>query len=469
MTTLGLIVGTRASFPTDVVLEDRRKLIALLEELGFGVCVPEEAFTPFGAVGSLADAEKWAAFFRGHSEEIDGFLISLPNFGDETAVTETVRRSALRVPILIHGAADDLDRLMAHQRRGSFCGKISVCNNLYQSGIPFTLTGKHVCRVEDPSLREDLLRFEKVCAVVKKLSHATVGALGCRPAGFNTLRYSEKILLQNGIFTITEDFSEILECARRVEDADRIRRHKEKILAYAEPHVAMKEESLEKIARLDIVLDDWVRDHGVDATAMMCWSTVEHYFGCAPCTTMALQLDRGIPSGCEMDVLSALTSLAMLQAGGDAPPMVHDWFASYEDDPDACICIHCSNFSKEVFTEKPSIGTQGGQARLYGDDCCYGCLKGRIRPGEVTVCKITTDDRQGVMKAYIAEGEILEREVKTYSPYIVLHVDGLKDLMDHLCKNGFEHHFCVMHGRVGDVLEEAFKTYLGYQVYRHRA
>ena len=101
------------------------------------------------------------------------------------------------------------------------------------------------------------MRFEKVCRVVKKLKNATIGAIGSRPAGFNTLRYSEKILLDNGIFTITEDFSEIIGQAKALTDQDAIAAKIKEIADYATVPACVTTEIIDKIARMAIVLDKW--------------------------------------------------------------------------------------------------------------------------------------------------------------------------------------------------------------------
>jgi hypothetical protein len=76
-------------------------------------------------------------------------VVVLPNFGDEMGVVYTLDLAKLNVPVLIQ-ACDDEDpmKLLAKERRDSFCGKFSVCNNLYQFGIPFTDTTYHTCRIE---------------------------------------------------------------------------------------------------------------------------------------------------------------------------------------------------------------------------------------------------------------------------------------------------------------------------------
>ena len=55
----------------------------------------------------------------------------LPNFGDEKGVADTIRLSGLDVPVLIQATPDDLDKMQPTNRRDAYCGKISVCNNLY--------------------------------------------------------------------------------------------------------------------------------------------------------------------------------------------------------------------------------------------------------------------------------------------------------------------------------------------------
>lgn len=96
-------------------------------------------------------------------------LVVLPNFGDEKGVADVLKMAGLNVPVLIQAYPDDLDRLTPARRRDGFCGKISVCNNLAQADIKFSLTRKHVVRPDDPSFITDLQHFLGVCRVVNGL------------------------------------------------------------------------------------------------------------------------------------------------------------------------------------------------------------------------------------------------------------------------------------------------------------
>src|SRR6476659_8390436 len=167
--TLGLIVSNRDFFPDSLVAEARKEVIPLLESLGVRVVAVSPEQTKLGGVETFADARRCAELFAQHRDAIDGVLVCLPNFGDERGVAESLKLSGLKVPVLIQAYPDDLNRLGVARRRDAFCGKISVCNNLVQANIPFTLTRKHVVAPADTSFQEDLDRFAGVCRVVRGL------------------------------------------------------------------------------------------------------------------------------------------------------------------------------------------------------------------------------------------------------------------------------------------------------------
>src|SRR5512137_639134 len=122
--TLGVIVGNRGFFPDHLCDTGRQTILKVLQEEGITtIILPVEA-TKFGSVESLSDAQKCADLFKQHRDEIDGVLVTLPNFGDERAVANTLRWSGLNVPMLIQATPDDMTRMTASDRGDSFCGKM---------------------------------------------------------------------------------------------------------------------------------------------------------------------------------------------------------------------------------------------------------------------------------------------------------------------------------------------------------
>src|SRR3954447_12811391 len=209
-TTLGVIIGNRDFFPDVLVGEARKDITRLFEQLGIRGVMLTPQDTKLGGVETYGDARKCADLFAKHRGEIDGVLVVLPNFGDEKGVADTLKMAALNVPVLVQGYPDDLNLLGVERRRDAFCGKISVCNNLTQARMPFSLTTKHVVHPTDQTFKTDLAKFVAVCRTTRKLRKARFGAVGARPGAFNTVRYSEKILEASGISVTTVDLSEIL-------------------------------------------------------------------------------------------------------------------------------------------------------------------------------------------------------------------------------------------------------------------
>lgn len=190
--TLGVIYGNRDFFPDHLITEARADLAKVFEKFGIKAIQLGEKDSKLGGVETHAEARKCTELFRKHADEIDGVLVVLPNFGDEKGVADTLKMSKLNVPVLIQGYPDDLKQLSPARRRDSFCGKISVANNLVQAGIKFSLTNKHVCHPTSDSFALDLQKFLGVCRVVNGVRGVRLGAVGARPGAFNTVRYSEK-------------------------------------------------------------------------------------------------------------------------------------------------------------------------------------------------------------------------------------------------------------------------------------
>src|ERR1700733_13018771 len=256
--TLGVIIGNRDFFPDQLVAEARRDLLKLCAELEIDVIMLDEQQSKLGAVETWANAQACGELFLSNRQRIDGILVCLPNFGDEKGVADSIRISELQVPILIQACPDDLDAFGLERRRDAFCGKISVCNNLRQYGLKYSLTRDHTVALNQMRFREDLLQFLQTCRVVRGLRRVRIGRVGARPNAFNTTRYSEKLLEAAGISVNTIDLSEVFGRAAEIESADaRVKERVQLIRSYADSSAA-PEDSLLRMAKFAVVLDGWM-------------------------------------------------------------------------------------------------------------------------------------------------------------------------------------------------------------------
>ncbi len=467
MTTLGVIVGNRGFFPSHLCKEGRETALRVLEEEGITpICLTPEN-TNYGSVETWEDSKKCAALFKEHADEIDGILVTLPNFGEERGIADAIRLANLDVPVLMQASPDVPGAMGIATRRDSFCGKMSACNNLWQYGISYSLTTLHTEPLDSPQFRQDLRRFAATCRVVRGLRGARFGQVGARPAAFITVRYSEKLLEQAGISIESVDLSEIFGQAWKLEDDDaRVRQQIDEIRAY-ERTTDVPQEALNRIGKLAVVLDDFIADHELDGIAVQCWTAMEEFYGVVPCTAMSMLSNKLIPAACETDITGLIGMYAMVLASGK-PSALLDWNNNYGNDPNKAVVFHCSNLPQAFFGNEGKMDYQEIIAGSVGKDNTYGTIVGRIKPTALTYCRVSTDDSQGSIRAYVGEGRITDDVVETFGGYGVIEVPRFQQLLKYICANGFEHHVAANPSLVADALEDAFTTYLGWDVYHHR-
>jgi L-fucose isomerase-like protein len=464
-TTLGVIIGNRGFFPAHLCSTGRTEVLEALQRAGLGAVALAPETTKFGAVESLSDARACADLFKAHRDQIDGLLVTLPNFGDERAVANTIRWAELGVPVLVHAFADDGEKMSIQFRRDSFCGKMSVCNNLRQYGIPYSLTTRHTMAPTQPAFEDDLKRFAATCRVVRSLKHARIGAIGARPAAFNTVRYSEKLLEQSGISVETLDLSEVLGAIGKMTDDDASVKEKLGSIGNYTNVGGVPPPSLLKMAKMGVAIDRWMAEKALTATAIQCWTALEEFYGVVPCTLMSMMSNSLLPSACETDI-AGLVGMYVLQSASEQPAALLDWNNNYGPDPNKGVVFHCSNLPKAFFSSQ-RMDYQEIIAGTVGKENTYGTIVGRIAPGPFTYCRVSTDDLRGRISAYTGEGRFTEDKLETFGGYGVTEIPDFQRLLQYVCRNGFEHHVAATRATVAPAIQDALATYLRWDVYHH--
>ena len=465
--TLGVILGNRDFFPDALIAEARCDLETLFRETGVTPIWLTEADSKLGAVETWTDAVKCGELFRAHRGSIEGILVCLPNFGDEKGVADAIRLSELNVPILVQACPDDLDQFGLAHRRDAYCGKISVCNNLRQYGFKYTLTRDHTIKIASPQFRADLESFFSVCRVVRGMRRVRIGAVGARPNAFNTTRYSEKLLESAGISVNTIDLSEVFGSASRIADNDtRVKQRIDQIRSYANSQSAPAE-SLLRMAKFALVVDDWMQSLGLTATAIQCWSSMQKNYGVNTCTVMSMMSQNLLPSACEVDI-AGVVSMYALQLASGKPSALVDWNNNYGDDPDKCVLFHCGNWAKD-FLPDIRIGTAPILGTMLGEENTVGALEGRTPSGPMTFGRVSTDDISGCIRAYVGDAYFTDDPLNTFGTRAVAQIPRLRELMHYVCLNGFEHHAAMNGSHCAVPVAEALSTYFGWDVYLHNA
>lgn len=462
----GLLVTTRGFFNPAIAKIGRKRLISKLQEKGHRLVSLSEEEGKFGCVESYDDALICANKFKKYRDEIDGILISAPNFGDEVSTVNAIRLSELDVPIMVHAFDDELNHLDLANRRDSFCGKLSICSNLNQFGIKFTNTHLHTCDPDSDEFMKDLDYFDSVCKVRRGLRGARIAQFGTRPAAFQTVRFSERLLERSGITVIPVDLAEVIEQSKTMKDHDQIEKVVNEIKDYGNVPACISEDNVQKSAKLFLTIRNFMELNRCDAGAFQCWDSIQKYYGCASCLPMSMLSQIGKSMSCETDVMGAISMLALQYASGSASAYL-DWNNNYANDRNKCIMIHCGNYPKDFFAREIEISNLDILGASLGEEKCFGACKAVVAPGPISYAKVTTDDMAGEIKAYVGEGNVTDDPVDTKGAPAVVHIPNLQQLMNYICMNSFEHHVAMNRSNVADALEEAMQNYMGWRVYRH--
>ena len=463
--TYGVVVGNRGFFPDSLARSGHDEIKKVIEASGSKAVVLSAQESKFGAVETFAEAKRCAELFKKHSEEIDGIIVTLPNFGDERGIVDAIRLSGLKVPVLVQATPDKSDAMTIATRRDSFCGKMSACNNMMQYGIPYSLTTLHTEALSSPEFTADLEWFGAVCRVVRGLKNLRIGSIGARPQAFNTVRYSERILETSGISVIPIDLSEILGRINKMGDMDDAAQAK---LAAIKKYVTtsgIPEAALLKMSKLGAVIDGWMKEVEVTISAVQCWTSLEEYFGVVPCTIMSMMSNDLIPSACEVDVPGTL-SMHMLALASGTPSALLDWNNNYGSNPDKCVCFHCSNLPKHFFKEV-KMDFQEIIAGTVGKENTFGTCVGRVKSGVMSYARYSTDDRRGVVRGYVGPGKFTDDPLTTFGGAGVAEIPQLQKLLKFICREGFEHHVAANFSDTSKAVHEAASRYLGWESNYH--
>lgn len=460
-----MIVGNRGFFPGHLAESGRQEMMRSLQEANIEVVSLNPEQSRYGAVETHDEAKRCAELFRAHSDQIDGVVVTLPNFGDERAIADTLRLSRLRVPVLVQATPDTPSKMSISHRRDSFCGKMSACNNLSQYGIPYSLTSSHTVSPASAEFKKDLEWFSAVCRVVRGLQGLRIGSIGARPAAFNTVRYSEKILESQGISVETLDLSEVLGRIQRMKDSDDAAVAKlQSIERYVSTNDVPKP-ALLKMAKLGAVIDQWMKQTDVTISAIQCWTSIEENLGVVPCTVMSMMSDDLMSSACEVDICGVL-SMHALRLASQTPSALLDWNNNYGDNPDKAVCFHCSNLPKH-FLRNVRMDYQAIIAGTVGKENTFGTCVGLVRPGAMTFARFSTNDRAGRVRGYVGGGKFTDDPLETFGGAGVVEIAKMQKLLRYICENGFEHHVAANFSSVAGAIHEAATRYLGWEMYWH--
>jgi len=459
-TTFALCFGNRGFMPGELILEARKEIVEAVTKAGYDYILMNESATRYGAVETRDEGLLYSAWLQEHKGEYDGVIFSQPIFVDENGAINALRDAG--VPILMQAYPDEIGKMDFKHRRDAYCGKFSVTDVFTQCQVPFTVMPPHVVHPNSDAFVENLHDFAAICRVVGGMKRFTIGAIGARTTAFKTVRFDEIALEKYGITVESFDLSELIHKVQQMKDNDeRVAAKVNRLCEYTNVS-KVPDENLKMLAKIGVVIDEYIADYHLDAITLRCWNEMETILRVCPCVLLSELNDRGIVASCEIDLCSAITMYAM-QLASQEPTTVLDWNNNYGDDENKVVLFHCGPVAQSLMTEKGTV-TEHKMFAKNDPGSGWGCNEGRIKAFPMTYSNCQTKD--GKLVIYVSEGEFTTDQIEEayFGCAGVAEIPDLQNKLILLARGGFKHHTSVGVGHMKKVLTEAFTTYLGYDL-----
>ena len=457
--TFALAFCNRGFMPGELILGAREDMIQAVAQAGYDYIAMDASLTRFGGVETRDEGRLYADWLKAHEGEYDGVIFSMPIFADENGAITALQDA--HVPILFQAYPDEIGKMDFAHRRDAFCGKFSVTDVFTQYQVPFTVMKPHVAHPLSPAFRRNLTDFAAICRVVNGMKRFNVGCIGARTTAFKTVRFDEITLQKYGINVESFDLSELIFQVNKLADTDaRVLEKTARLESYSD-FSRVPEENKRTLAKISVVIDDYIAAYHLDALTLRCWNEMETILRVCPCVLLSELNDRGIPASCEIDLCSALCMRAMALAS-EAPTAVLDWNNNYGEDENKVILFHCGPVAQSLMTGKGTV-TEHKMFAKGDPGSGWGSNEGRIRPFPDTLCNCQTKD--GKLLIYASEARFTDDPIEEgyFGCGGVCQVPDLQNKLIRLARGGFKHHTVVGVGHMKEILKEAFTTYLGYE------
>ncbi len=455
-----LFFGNRGFMPGELIRGARADMIKAVTDAGYEYLAMDENLTRYGAVETREEGRLYHDWLKSHEGEYDGVILCMPIFIDENGAVTALQDAG--VPILMQAYPDEIGKMDFAHRRDAFCGKFSVTDVFYQYKIPFTVMKPHVVHPSSQAFAQNLKDFAAICRVVKGMRRFNLGCIGARTTAFKTVRFDEVTLQRYGINVESFDLSELIDFVNRKADDDKEVLAKVKRLENYADFTKVPQKNKLTLAKVSVVIDEYIENYRLDALTLRCWNEMETILRVCPCVLISELNDRGITCSCEIDLTSAITMRAMALAS-QKPTACLDWNNNYGDDENKVILFHCGPVAQSLMEGKGTV-TEHKMFAKGDPGSGWGTNEGRIRAMDMTISNGFTED--GKLKVYASEarftGEPIEKSF--FGCGGVAEIPDLQNKLLRLAKGGFKHHTTVGVGHMKYVLEEAFATYLNYEI-----
>ena len=403
---------------------------------------------------------------------VNALVIYLGNFGPEGPSTLLAQR--FPGPVMFAAAAEESGEDLVNGRGDAYCGLLSASYSVGLRSLRVHIPEYPVGLADDVAAM--IAEFVPVARVVLGVRQLKIFSFGPRPWDFYACNAPIKPLFDLGLEIMENSELDLLEVYRGAEghpDVPRVAAEMAAELGGGNRYPDL----LTRLAQMEVGLLGFVAQHlGASryaAFANKCWPAFEPNFGFVPCFINSRLAARGMPVACEADIYGALSEylaacatlkpVTLLDINNTVPADLAAGAAAAVEGyrpTDLFMGFHCGN--------TPGGCLVGGEMRHQlimhrlmepgqEPNITRGTLEGRIRPGEATILRLqSTADAK--LKAYVAEGEVLDMPTRTFGGTGVLAIREMGRFYRHvLIEQRFPHHTAVAFEHAGRTLFAALR------------
>ena len=464
---LGIIAVSRDCFPVSLS-EKRRQAVADACGGGLYQC-PVTVENEKDMLRAVADVT---------AAGCNALVVFLGNFGPETP--ETLIAKHFGGPCMFAAAAEG-DGDLIDGRGDAYCGMLNCSYNLGLRRLEGYIPAYPVGTAED--IAEMIARFLPVARAVIGVRSLKIISFGPRPQDFFACNAPIRGLYELGVEIEENSELDLLVSYRAHAGDPRIPG------VCADMAAEMGEgryypDLSARMAQYELTLLDWAEAHRGSrefvAFANKCWPAFPSQFGFEPCYVNSRLAGRGIPVACEVDVYGALSeyigacvsqdAVTLLDINNSVPRSIYDADIrgkySYAL-TDTFMGFHCGNTPSCKMCADRAVKYQLIQHRVLEregsePDISRGTLEGDLAPCDITLYRLQCDS-EGRLRAYIAQGEVLNVATRSFGGVGVFAVPEMGRFYRHvLLEKRYPHHGAVAFSHCGAALFEVFR-FLGIE------
>jgi L-fucose isomerase-like protein len=456
---LGIVAVSRDCFPLELSQRRRDSVALACREKGLAV---ETIPTIVENESHLGQVEKELA-----ERKVNALVVFLGNFGPEGPTTLLLHRFA--GPAMVVAAAEESGRDLVDGRGDAYCGMLNNSYNLGLRGLSPYIPEYPVGTA--PEVATMIAEFVPIARVLLGMRGLKLFAFGPRPQDFYACNAPIKPLFDLGVEVMENSELDLYDVYQRAHDDPAVPAIAAEMAAELGAGNTFPD-ILPKLAQYEAGLLRFMRDNlGASshaAFANKCWPAFEKFFGFVPCYVNSRLTGRGIPVACEVDIYGALSEYiaacasllptTLLDINNTVPadlfPASHAAASRYTLS-DLFMGFHCGN-TPGACLAGCSLSYQLIMHRLLeagrAPDITRGTLEGRIRPGDFTMFRLqAAADTQ--VRAYVAEGEVLDLDPKSFGGIGVMAVPQMARFYRHvLIGQRYPHHTAIAFSHVGKTL-----------------